>query len=50
MAEFATNNNISETTSISPFFVNYGLNPKMDFEPDIRVENHKESQAHTVAD
>jgi hypothetical protein len=35
MAEFAANNHISETTGILPFFVNYGLNPKIDFEPDI---------------
>jgi hypothetical protein len=35
MAEFAANNHISETTGISPFFTNYGLNPRMDFKPDI---------------
>jgi hypothetical protein len=45
MAEFTANNHISETTSISPFFVNYGLNPKIDFELDIQVDNHKEGQA-----
>jgi hypothetical protein len=50
MAEFAANNHVSETTGISPFFANYGLNPKMDFEPDIRVDNPKEDQAHTLAD
>jgi hypothetical protein len=35
MAEFTANNHISETTGISPFFANYRLNPKIDFEPDI---------------
>jgi hypothetical protein len=42
MAEFAANNHISETTSISPFFANYGLNPKIDFELEIQVDNHEE--------
>jgi hypothetical protein len=50
MAEFAANNYISETTSISPFFANYGLNPKIHFEPDIQVHNAEEDQAHTLAD
>jgi hypothetical protein len=50
MAEFATNNHISETTSISAFFANYGLNPKIDFEPDIQVDNPKEEEVHTLAD
>jgi hypothetical protein len=50
MAEFAANNHISETTSISPFFANYGLNPKIDFEPDIRVDNHEEGQAQGLAE
>jgi hypothetical protein len=50
MAEFATNNHVSETTGISPFFANYRLNPKIDFKPDIRVDNPEEDQAHTLAD
>jgi transposase InsO family protein len=50
MAEFAANNHISETTGISPFFANYGLNPRMDFEPDIRVDNYEESQAQGLAE
>jgi hypothetical protein len=45
MAEFAANNYISQTTGILPFFGNYGLNPKIDFESDIRVDNHEEGQA-----
>jgi hypothetical protein len=50
MAEFAANNYILETTSISPFFANYGLNPKIDFEPDIRVDNHEAGQAQGLAE
>jgi hypothetical protein len=50
MAEFAANNHISETTGMSPFFANYALNPKIDFEPDIRVDNPEEHQACTLAD
>jgi hypothetical protein len=50
MAEFAAKNHVSKTTGISPFFVNYGLNPKMDFKPDIRIDNHKESQAQGLAE
>jgi hypothetical protein len=50
MAEFAANNHVSETTGISPFFANYGLNPKIDFEPDLRVDNPEENEAHTLAD
>ena len=33
LAEFATNNVISETTGVSPFFANYGFNPKLGTEP-----------------
>jgi transposase InsO family protein len=50
MAEFAANNHISEITGISPFFANYGLNPKIDFELDIRVDNHEECQAQGLAE
>jgi hypothetical protein len=50
MAEFAANNHVSETTRFSPFFANYGLNPKIDFEPDLRVDNPEENKAHTLAD
>jgi hypothetical protein len=50
MAEFAANNHVSETTGISPFFTNYGLNPKIDFEPDLWVNNPEENEAYTLAD
>jgi hypothetical protein len=49
MAEFAANNHVSETTGILPFFANYGLNPKIEFEPDVRVDNPEENEAHILA-
>lgn len=33
LAEFAANNVISETTGVSPFFANYGFNPRLGTEP-----------------
>jgi transposase InsO family protein len=33
LAEFAGNNAASETTGMSPFFANYGFNPRMGVEP-----------------
>ncbi|KAI0990978.1 hypothetical protein K3495_g17209, partial [Podosphaera aphanis] len=33
MAEFAANNVVSETTGVSPFFANYGFNPRLGTEP-----------------
>ena len=33
LAEFATNNQVNETTGISPFFANYGYNPCLGIEP-----------------
>ena len=33
LAEFATNNQVNESTGISPFFANYGYNPRMGVEP-----------------
>jgi hypothetical protein len=50
MAEFTANNHISETTGISPFFANYGLNPKIYFELDLQVNNPEENEAHTLTD
>jgi transposase InsO family protein len=35
LAEFAANSWKSETTSMSPFFANYGFHPRMGFEPDV---------------
>ena len=33
LAEFATNNQVNETMGISPFFANYGYNPRLGIEP-----------------
>jgi transposase InsO family protein len=33
LAEFAGNDAVSETTGVSPFFANYGFNPRMGVEP-----------------
>jgi hypothetical protein len=33
LAEFAANNVVSETTGVSPFFANYGFNPRLGVEP-----------------
>lgn len=33
LAEFASNNTVSETTGVSPFFANYGFHPRMGIEP-----------------
>lgn len=33
LAEFASNLHFSESTGMSPFFANYGFNPRMGFEP-----------------
>jgi hypothetical protein len=33
LAEFASNNVVSETTGVSPFFANYGFNPRLGVEP-----------------
>jgi transposase InsO family protein len=33
LIKFALNNAVSETTGFSPFFANYGFNPKLEFEP-----------------
>jgi transposase InsO family protein len=33
LAEFASNNVVSETTGVSPFFANYGFHPRLGVEP-----------------
>jgi len=33
LAEFAANNHVSESTGVSPFFANYGFNPRLGIEP-----------------
>jgi len=34
LAEFATNNHVSETTGVSPFFANYGFDPRLELDND----------------
>ncbi|KAH0613238.1 uncharacterized protein H6S33_009618 [Morchella sextelata] len=46
MAEFATNNHVSETTKISPFFANLGRNPRMTFGPLEHGRTTAEDQAN----
>jgi hypothetical protein len=50
LAEFAANNQASETTSLSPFFAVYGRNPKCSFELDIRTDNPEQVDAQLVAE
>jgi hypothetical protein len=50
LAEFAGNNQVSDTTSVSPFFANHGFHPKHDFELDIRIDFPEEQQAQTAAE
>jgi transposase InsO family protein len=48
LAEFAANNHVSETTGLSPFFANYGMHPKLNLEPDLRIDNPEEVQAQSL--
>lgn len=57
LAEFASNNVTSETTGYTPFFANYGFNPRFGFEPrppcspDKTAQQKKEfMKAHSIAD
>ena len=50
LAEFAGNNQVSDTTSLSPFFANLGYHPHYDFELGIRVDAPEEREAQTAAE
>lgn len=50
LAEFAANNHVSETTTVSPFFANYGFDPRCSFELDIRQDNPEEIEAQQTAE
>ena len=48
LAKFAANNQISDTTSMSPILRKHGFHPKYDFELDIRTDFPEEIQAQTA--
>ena len=48
LAEFAANNTRSETLNCSPFFANYGFNPRLGFEPGTPI-NHVSPAALLIA-
>jgi len=50
LAEFAGNNLVLDTTTMSPFFTNFGFHPRYDFELDIRVDAAEEQEAQTTAE
>jgi len=50
LAEFARNNQVSDSTILSPFFANLGFHPGCDFQLDIRVDNPEKHQAQTTAE
>jgi len=50
LAEFAGNNLISDTTTLSPFYANLGYHPKCDLELDVQTDNHDEIQVQTAAE
>ena len=50
LAKFAGNNQVSDSTMLSPFFANAGYHPRCDLELDIRVDDPEEYQAQTAAE
>jgi len=50
LAEFAGNNQVSNTTSLSLFLTNLGYHPRYDFELDIRVDAPEEREAQMAAE
>jgi len=50
LAEFAGNNQVPDTTTLSPFFANCGFHPHYDFELDIRVDAPVERKVQTAAE
>jgi hypothetical protein len=52
LAEFAANNQASETTGISPFFANYGFDPRWQDQPanaDAPVREIRDPEGHELA-
>jgi len=50
LAEFAGNNQVLETTTVSPFFANLGYHPHCDIELDISTDTPEEQQAQTTVE
>jgi len=50
LAEFAGNNQVSDSTTLSPFFANAGYHSRCDFELDIHVDDPEEYQAQSAAE
>jgi hypothetical protein len=49
LAEFASNDTVSETTSVTPFFGNYGFHPRLGFEPSLPPEKPAARDAEKFA-
>jgi hypothetical protein len=49
LAEFAANDTASETTTITPFFANYGFHPRLGFEPVLPTKNPAAQDAEKFA-
>jgi len=50
LAEFAGNNQVSDTKALSPFFANCGCYLHYNFELDIRVDAPEEREVQTLAE
>jgi hypothetical protein len=49
MAEFTSNNQIPDSTTMSPFFATFGFHPQLDFELDICTDFPEEVLAQIIA-
>ena len=49
MCEFTANNAISDSIQVSPFFPNFGKDPRMNVDLDGPVTNPEEARAHEAA-
>lgn len=47
LAEFACNNQVNDSTGVSPFFANYGFHPRMGVEPSSPCPPHVSKAART---
>ena len=49
IAEFVSNNHISETTAVSPFFANLGYDPHWQFDLSASLPNPEDQQVGSAA-